>query len=207
MKSSKTSSNFENAYKILKEGHPIIFPTDTVYGLGALPNKKSIDEIYRLKHRDTNKKIIALVSSIDMIYKIAENVDEKIIKKFMPGPLTIIFKAKKNMYDIIGDTIGVRIPNNKIALELIDYVGGILMTTSANISGEPEVTNIEDISDKIISEVKYVIVDDNKLSGIPSTIVSYIDNKYTLIRKGEIPFEEIINLGGSVFERENDKCK
>lgn len=207
MKSSKTSSNFENAYKILKEGHPIIFPTDTVYGLGALPNKKSIDEIYRLKHRDANKKIIALVSSIDMIYKIAENVDEKIIKKFMPGPLTIIFKAKKNMYDIIGDTIGVRIPNNKIALELIDYVGGILMTTSANISGEPEVTNIEDISDKIISEVKYVIVDDNKLSGIPSTIVSYIDNKYTLIRKGEIPFEEIINLGGSVFERENDKCK
>lgn len=207
MKSSKCTTNFENAYKILKEGHPIIFPTDTVYGLGALPNKKSIDEIYRLKHRDANKKIIALVSSIDMIYKIAENVDEKIIKKFMPGPLTIIFKAKKNMYDIIGDTIGVRIPNSKIALELIDYVGGILMTTSANISGEPEVTNIEDISDKIISEVKYVIVDDNKLSGIPSTIVSYIDNKYTLIRKGEIPFEEIINLGGSVFERENDKCK
>lgn len=207
MKSSKTSSNFENAYKILKEGHPIIFPTDTVYGLGALPNKKSIEEIYRLKHRDANKKIIALVSSIDMIHKIAENVDDKIIKKFMPGPLTIIFKAKKNMYDIIGDTIGVRIPNHKMALELIDYVGGILMTTSANISGEPEVTNIEDISDTIISKVKCIIVDDNKLSGIPSTIVSYIDNKYTLIRKGEIPFEEIINLGGSVFERENDKCK
>ena len=202
MKSNK--ENLLLAKEILLGGRPIIFPTDTVYGIGAIPTKKAVDEIYRLKKRDKSKKIIALVSSIDKIYDIAEDIDENIINNFMPGALTVIFRAKPKMYDIVGETIGVRIPDSKLTLELIESVGGILMTSSANISGNPPAKTVSELSKDLVENVECILTSDQILTGIPSTIISYIDKKYTLIREGEIPFEKIINLGGYIFEGEND---
>lgn len=202
MKSNK--ENLLLAKEILLGGRPIIFPTDTVYGIGAIPTKRAVDEIYRLKKRDKSKKIIALVSSIDKIYDIAEDIDENIINNFMPGALTVIFRAKPKMYDIVGETIGVRIPDSKLTLELIESVGGILMTSSANISGNPPAKTVSELSKDLVENVECILTSDQILTGIPSTIISYIDKKYTLIREGEIPFEKIINLGGYIFEGEND---
>lgn len=202
MKSNK--ENLLLAKEILLGGRPIIFPTDTVYGIGAIPTKRAVDEIYRLKKRDKSKKIIALVSSIDKIYDIAEDIDENIINHFMPGALTVIFRAKPKMYDIVGETIGVRIPDSKLTLELIESVGGILMTSSANISGNPPAKTVSELSKDLVENVECILTSDQILTGIPSTIISYIDKKYTLIREGEIPFEKIINLGGYIFEGEND---
>lgn len=202
MKSNK--ENLLLAKEILLGGRPIIFPTDTVYGIGAIPTKKAVDEIYRLKKRDKSKKIIALVSSIDKIYDIAEDIDENVINHFMPGALTVIFRAKPKMYDIVGETIGVRIPDSKLTLELIESVGGILMTSSANISGNPPAKTVSELSKDLVENVECILTSDQILTGIPSTIISYIDKKYTLIREGEIPFEKIINLGGYIFEGEND---
>lgn len=202
MKSNK--ENLLLAKEILLGGRPIIFPTDTVYGIGAIPTKKAVDEIYRLKKRDKSKKIIALVSSIDKIYDIAEDIDENIINHFMPGALTVIFRAKPKMYDIVGETIGVRIPDSKLTLELIESVGGILMTSSANISGNPPAKTVSELSKDLVENVECILKSDQILTGIPSTIISYIDKKYALIREGEIPFEKIINLGGYIFEGEND---
>lgn len=198
MKSNK--ENLLLAKEILLGGRPIIFPTDTVYGIGAIPTKKAVDEIYRLKKRDKSKKIIALVSSIDKIYDIAEDIDENIINHFMPGALTVIFRAKPKMYDIVGETIGVRIPDSKLTLELIESVGGILMTSSANISGNPPAKTVSELSKDLVENVECILTSDQILTGIPSTIISYIDKKYALIREGEIPFEKIINLGGYIFE-------
>lgn len=202
MKSNK--ENLLLAKEILLGGRPIIFPTDTVYGIGAIPTKKAVDEIYRLKKRDKSKKIIALVSSIDKIYDIAEDIDENIINHFMPGALTVIFRAKPKIYDIVGETIGVRIPDSKLTLELIESVGGILMTSSANISGNPPAKTVSELSKDLVENVECLLTSDQILTGIPSTIISYIDKKYALIREGEIPFEKIINLGGYIFEGEND---
>lgn len=202
MKSNK--ENLLLAKEILLGGRPIIFPTDTVYGIGAIPTKKAVAEIYRLKKRDKSKKIIALVSSIDKIYDIAEDIDENIINHFMPGALTVIFRAKPKMYDIVGETIGVRIPDSKLTLELIESVGGILMTSSANISGNPPAKTVSELSKDLVENVECILTSDQILTGIPSTIISYIDKKYALIREGEIPFEKIINLGGYIFEGEND---
>jgi len=202
MKSNK--ENLLLAKEILLGGRPIIFPTDTVYGIGAIPTKKAVDEIYRLKKRDKSKKIIALVSSINKIYDIAEDIDENIINHFMPGALTVIFRAKPKMYDIVGETIGVRIPDSKLTLELIESVGGILMTSSANISGNPPAKTVSELSKDLVENVECILTSDQILTGIPSTIISYIDKKYALIREGEIPFEKIINLGGYIFEGEND---
>ena len=172
------------AIEILKKGGVVIFPTDTVYGIGALPKKKSVEKIYKIKHRDFSKKIIALVSDV-----------EKIINKFWPGELTIIFNANKNFtkkFDENLDTIGIRIPKNEITLELIKNAGGIILTTSANLSGEPATTDLKKINVEVLENVDFVIEEKGmKLTGMPSTIIKFDDGKIELLRKGNISLKEI----------------
>ncbi len=179
------------------DGNAIIFPTDTVYGLGCIPEKNAIDNIYSLKKRDKSKKIIALVSSVEKIKEITNEIDYTLVNKFMPGPLTIICKSNDKFAKLIGDTIGIRIPKNKIALKIIDKVGGIMMTTSANISGEKSPLCLKDISNELLEKITYALKSEENLSGIPSTIIMYLDGKYTLIREGQIKFEEILKIGGT----------
>ena len=182
------------AIEILKKGGVVIFPTDTVYGIGALPKKKSVEKIYKIKHRDFSKKIIALVSDVE---KIQEMIDEtpQNLNKFWPGELTIIFNANKNFtkkFDENLDTIGIRIPKNKIALELIKNAGGIILTTSANLSGEPATTDLKKINVEVLENVDFVIEEkEMKLTGMPSTIIKFDDGKIELLRKGNISLKEI----------------
>ena len=130
--------------KKIKNGGIVVFPTDTVYGIGAIPEKESLNKIYKIKHRDFSKKIIALISNNDVLKSIIDEREEdlskiqKILQFYWPGELTVIFKANKefiNKFDETMETIGVRIPKSKIALELIEKVGGVLLTSSANLSG------------------------------------------------------------------------
>ena len=128
----------------IKDGDIVIFPTETVYGIGAnCFNKNSVRKIYEIKKRPKEKAISLLVSDFKMIDEISENIsrEEKIImKNFFPGPLTIILKKSDKVPDIVTagkDTVGVRMPENEIALNLISKVGVPLATPSANISGKP----------------------------------------------------------------------
>lgn len=193
-------NKIEDGIKLLLEGRCIIVPTDTVYGLGAIPTKKAIEQLYLLKKRDKNKKILALVSDYNDFFKLTDDIDLNLIKHFLPGALSIVCKTKKEFVDLLGPTIGIRIPDNDLTRDIIRRVGGILMTTSANISGEPPVTNISNISDELLKNVPLIITTDKNLSGIPSTIVSYLDGKYSLIRQGQINFEEILKIGGETNE-------
>lgn len=193
-------NKIEDGIKLLLEGRCIIVPTDTVYGLGAIPTKKAIEQIYLLKKRDKNKKILALVSDYNDFFKLTDDIDLNLIKHFLPGALSIVCKTKKEFVDLLGPTVGIRIPDNDLTRDIIRRVGGILMTTSANISGEPPVTNISNISDELLKNVPLIITTDKNLSGIPSTIVSYLDGKYSLIRQGQINFEEILKIGGETNE-------
>ncbi|WP_311678326.1 L-threonylcarbamoyladenylate synthase [Sneathia vaginalis] len=193
-------NKIEDGIKLLLEGRCIIVPTDTVYGLGAIPTKKAIEQLYLLKKRDKNKKILALVSDYNDFFKLTDDIDLNLIKHFLPGALSIVCKTKKEFVDLLGPTVGIRIPNNDLTRDIIRRVGGILMTTSANISGEPPVTNISNISDELLKNVPLIITTDKNLSGIPSTIVSYLDGKYSLIRQGQINFEEILKIGGETNE-------
>ncbi|WP_156286236.1 L-threonylcarbamoyladenylate synthase [Oceanivirga salmonicida] len=186
-------------------GEAVIFPTDTVYGLGAIPKHDAIKNLYKIKNRDENKKIIALVSSVDKIKEITDEINYNVVSKFMPGPLTIVCKSNNKFKDLVGETIGIRIPNNKFALQLINSVGGILMTTSANISGEKSPVDFADIPTELLSKVCCYFKANQTLSGIPSTIVSYLNGKYTLLREGQIKFEDILKIGG--IDIENDKSK
>lgn len=193
-------NKIEDGIKLLLEGRCIIVPTDTVYGLGAIPTKKAIEQLYLLKKRDKNKKILALVSDYNDFFKLTDDIDLNLIKHFLPGALSIVCKTKKEFIDLLGPTVGIRIPDNDLTRDIIRRVGGILMTTSANISGEPPVTNISNISDELLKNVPLIITTDKNLSGIPSTIVSYLDGKYSLIRQGQINFEEILKIGGETNE-------
>lgn len=189
--------------KKIKNGGVVVFPTDTVYGIGAIPEKESLNKIYKIKHRDFSKKIIALISNNDVLKSIIDEREEdlskiqKILQFYWPGELTVIFKANKefiNKFDETMETIGVRIPKSKIALELIEKVGGVLLTSSANLSGGKTVINMEDIDIAIINEVDIIIESEENLTGIPSTIIKYEEGKISLLREGNIKFENILKL-------------
>ena len=189
--------------KKIKNGGIVIFPTDTVYGIGSIPLKSSLNKIYKIKHRDFSKKIIALISSNDILKNIVDESEEsllkiqKILQFYWPGELTIIFKANKNFtnkFDETMETIGVRIPQSKIALNLIEKVGGILLTSSANLSGEKSTIKLQEINKTICDQVDVIIEAREKLTGIPSTIIKYEEGKISLLREGNIKFENILKL-------------
>ena len=150
LKNNKDYTKLIEPAQIIKNGGLVIFPTETVYGIGANGlDKNAIKKIYEAKQRPLNKPISLLVSNIDMIESVAKDITDieyAIIKKFFPGPLTIILKKKEIIPDILtagSDTIGIRMPANDIALNLINYAGVPIATPSANISGKPSGTNLK----------------------------------------------------------------
>ena len=120
----------------------------------------------------------------------------KIFDECWPGELTVIFRANCDFtkkFDEKMKTIGIRIPKNKIALEIIEKSGGVVLTTSANISGESAVKRIEDLSKELIKNVDIIISNEkSELTGKPSTIVKFENGGLTLLREGNILFEEIV---------------
>lgn len=139
-------NQINRAVEVLKNGGVIIYPTDTVYGIGCdIYNTKAIERLIRIKKRDNNPMSIA-VSSIDMMKQIACVENEDILNKLLPGPFTFIFK-KKNVSELITnlDTVGVRIPDNEIVLDIIDRFSKPIITTSANLAGRPSPKSLKDL--------------------------------------------------------------
>ena len=197
-----TMTKIQNAVNILKKGGVAIFPTDTVYGIGTLPEKEYVEKIYKIKKRDFSKKIIALISDKKILSELIDETDENmkkienILEKYWPGELTVIFRANQNFtknFDKNMETIGIRIPKNKTALEIIKKSGGVLLTTSANISGENAVTKAKSLSKELLKNVNAVVPNENaELTGKPSTIVKYENGKLSLLREGNVSFTEIM---------------
>lgn len=183
----------DECINIIKKGGIIIFPTDTVYGIGCSAFcEDSIKKIFKIKNRNYNKPINVLCSSIEDVKKLALKLNtkqEKIINKYMPGACTLIVKKKTEISKILTanlDTVGVRIPNNNIALELITKSGVPMATTSANISGQNDSIQIKEILTEFKDKVD-VIIDGGKAKiGIPSTIVEIANNKINILRQGSL---------------------
>lgn len=189
--------------QIIKNGGIVVFPTETVYGIGTNGlNEEAISRLYEVKQRPTNKPISLLVSSIDMAEMVAKDITDmeyKLMEKFFPGPLTIILKKKNIVPDNLtnnSDTVGIRMPDNIIAKKLIEYANVPIATPSANISGKPSGTNIENIMEDFKDKVDYYIDGGQSKLGIGSTIVK-IENDYPLIlREGSISKEQIFECLG-----------
>lgn len=182
----------ENVVNVINNGGVVIFPTDTVYGVAANSlDENAIKKLFDLKGRNDNKPICVLTSTVDKIKKIAYVRDEeqKIIDKYMPGALTIILDKKENVSDILTSnlkTVGVRIPNNEIALRILDKLEYPLATTSANISGMEAAVKKEDLITEFDSKVDIIIdggITDLKVS---STIVKLENEEIKVLRQGTI---------------------
>lgn len=197
------------AANYIKEGKLVIFPTETVYGIGANGlDECAVKSIFVAKGRAQDNPLILHISDIEMIDDIACDLTEiqrRLIDIFFPGPLTIILKRKKCVPDVVTgglDTVGIRMPSNKIANSLIKYAGVPIAAPSANISGKPSGTNIEDIKKELGDKVSCIIDGGNTDIGLESTVITVIDNKVKILRPGKITIENFKEYG---FEVELDK--
>ena len=192
-----TFNDKEYLKNLLLSDKVIAFPTETVFGLGAISSsEKAFNNLVKVKNRTPDKPFTLMCSNVEQIKKFAvvDEVSAKLIKKFMPGSITLILKVLPNVpkYITLGtEFIGVRIPENKELIDLIDYVGEPLLVPSANKSGDaPALTHeqVKEIFDKEISAcVKGTV---NK--SVPSTIVKVDNGIISLLRNGPIKYEDIL---------------
>ncbi|MDE6242057.1 MAG: threonylcarbamoyl-AMP synthase [Anaeroplasmataceae bacterium] len=175
----------------------IIFPTDTVYGIGCpIFDIQNIHKIYDIKHRSLEKPLACLCYDLAQIEEIAE-VDERVkrmIMSFMPGALTLILKAKPIVTAKIGyKTIGVRIPDSHLALELLKE-NGPMLTTSVNESGEAPLSSYEEIVQVYGNLVDQIYPAEEKFSNISSTVIDCTEDSLRLLREGTISLKQINEL-------------
>ena len=175
----------------------IIFPTDTVYGIGTpIFDIEGIERIYEIKKRPKDKPLACLCANLDQINSIAYLNDKaiKLINAFLPGPLTLILKAKEEVEEKIGyKTIGVRIPNNEIALNILKE-NGPMLTTSVNESGHVPLNEYDDIKKEYDALVDKIYDTNTNSSNVSSTVLLINDNEFKILRLGEITLDEINSI-------------
>lgn len=175
----------------------IIFPTDTVYGIGcSIYDIYNIDKIYEIKKRDKSKPLACLCYDLEQIKSIAyvDDLATKLINKYLPGGLTLILKSKPEVLEKIGyETIGVRIPDCDIALNILKEFGPML-TTSVNDSGQTPINEYEEIFKKYSDLVDQIYPPFNNSSNVSSTVIKIVDGKIELLREGTIKYNDILNV-------------
>lgn len=188
------------AYEI-RLGKIAILPTSTIYGIctNAL-NEESVRKIYEIKRRNNEKPLIVLVNGIKMLNKITyrlNRLEEKLVNKFWPGPLTLVLKKKKCILNVVTggkDTVGVRWDGNYIINEIISNAKVPIVAPSANISGNCNADSIEKIETEIKEKVDY-IVNVGKLNDLKeSTLVQVQNDNLKILREGKIKKEELEQL-------------
>ena len=186
----------EKTFQVIKKGGIVVFPTDTVYGIGCNPyNANAVEKIYEVKSREKIKSLPVLAYSLDTVKKIArmDTFTEKIIKKYWPGPLTLILeltdkKLKKSLN--LDNKIAVRIPDSKCTLKLLEKCG-LLVGTSANISGSSPSTDPKECL-KNITNYDVFLNGGTITSKGESTIIEIENEQIKIIRKGVLKKEEIM---------------
>jgi len=185
----------KKTFQVIEKGGIVIFPTDTVYGIGCNPyNVNSVEKIYDIKSREKIKSLPVLAYSLDTVKKIA-NIDtftEKIINKYWPGPLTLILeltdkKLKKSLK--LDNKIAIRIPDSKCTLKLLKKCG-LLVGTSANISGNPSSTDPKECL-RNIKNYDIFLNGGTITSKGESTIIEIENEEIKIIRKGALKKEQI----------------
>lgn len=187
----------------LDSGGLVIFPTETVYGLGANAlSYDAVDKIFEAKNRASNNPLIVHLKNKEEITKYAtvtNDIEQKLIDSFMPGPFTLILQKK----DIIPsnvtcglDTVGIRIPIDEVAHNLLDILDYPIAAPSANISTKPSGTNVDDIFPEFNDKVSYIIDGGDSTIGLESTVCKVIDGIPTILRPGFITREDIEHVVG-----------
>lgn len=213
---NEINNKIKEAAEGIKNGELVVFPTETVYGIGANAlNKEAVNKIFKAKGREADNPLIVHISDIKMLDDLVKSIGEtekRLIKNFWPGPLTIILDRKeiipKNVTSNL-DTVAIRFPSNIIAQQLIKLSGFPIAAPSANISGKPSGTKIEDIIEELDGKVEYIIDSGLVDIGVESTVIRVINDEIHILRPGKITKEDIEKLGIKVkIEKQiMEECK
>ncbi|WP_420580907.1 L-threonylcarbamoyladenylate synthase [Reichenbachiella sp.] len=208
---AKIGTDISHAAALLKAGKLVAVPTDTVYGLAGHAQKtETLQEIFLVKKRPQDKPLIAQVDHLEKAASFVKNIpnDARILaEKYWPGALTLIFEANENVSPIMvsgGTTMGLRVPDHAMTLELLGQLDFPLAVTSANLSGHESPTTAEEVDEQIGDSIEYILDGGPSEIGLESTIVGFENKMPVIFRKGAISKEEILaTLNLNLSQKEN----
>ena len=189
-----TINDKKQVIDILKKGGIVAFPTDTVFGLGCIINKEAIAKIYEAKTRSFDKPLPMMCDGLRMIESVAEvSLDaKKIINKFVPGALTLIFNKKAHIEDYVTNgkqTIGIRVPDDEWILDLINKLNEPILVTSANLSDTGSLLKWEDVYKQLNGRIDAIVCAD--ATGQTSSTIIDVTDDVKLLRQGPITLDQI----------------
>jgi len=183
----------DEAARVLREGGLVVFPTDTVYGVGAAVDRPdAVARLYVAKGRPLDRPIPVLIADLDQLERLARDVNDAVLRlarRFWPGALTIVVPAQPWLpVEIVRDTgaVGLRMPDHPVALAIIRAAGGAVATTSANRSGEREACTVEEAVAALGETVDLYVDGGRTPGGIPSTVVALQDGEIRILRRGAL---------------------
>ncbi|MEP3387706.1 MAG: L-threonylcarbamoyladenylate synthase [Reichenbachiella sp.] len=208
---AKIGTDILHAAALLKAGKLVAVPTDTVYGLAGHAQKtESLQEIFHVKQRPQDKPLIAQVDHIDKAMGFVKNIPNNarmLAEKYWPGALTLIFEATNEVSPVMlsgGTTMGLRVPDHDMTLELLKQLDFPLAVTSANLSGHHSPTTAQEVNEQIGDHIEYILDGGPSTIGLESTIVGFENKMPVIFRKGAISEEEILaTLNLKLSKKEN----
>jgi len=196
-------NELDKAFAALDNGGVVVFPTDTLYGLGAdVFSLPALQRIFAIKGRPAELALPVLVAGLDQVESVAlpmSNQAQELAERFWPGPLTLVMRRSPELPDLVtggADTVAVRMPAHRIPLALARRLGRPITGTSANLSGQPDLLDLDSIENQLGNLVDYIIRSGPPPEGTGSTVVDITRNKPRLLREGAISLEEIMETAG-----------
>jgi L-threonylcarbamoyladenylate synthase len=203
MKTKVISANLPDAIThaldTLRDGGLVAFPTDTVYGLGALAfDSEAVESIYVAKDRPVEKAIPVLIGDITDLEKISDKVTDltrRLALRFWPGPLTLLVPKKPTLPESVSatSTVAVRVPDHSVARNLLQAAGPMAVT-SANISGQPSPATAEEVFAQLNGRIDLIVDGGRTPGGIPSTLVDCSEGEIKILRAGPITLDELLSV-------------
>jgi L-threonylcarbamoyladenylate synthase len=192
------SSEVARALKVLDGGGLVAFPTDTVYGVGALAfDGKAVESIYAAKDRPVEKAIPILIADLDDLSKVTASplppMAIKLASRFWPGPLTLVLPKVSSLPEAVSatDTVAIRVPDHEVARALL-RAAGPMAVTSANISGQASPSTAEEVFAQLGGRIPLIIDGGRTPGGVPSTLVDCTGEAPKILREGPIALEELL---------------
>ena len=192
------SNAITSALEILYSGGLVAFPTDTVYGVGALAfDGKAVESIYMAKERPAEKAIPVLIGDREDLSQVAEEIPlfaARLIARFWPGPLTVLVPKKASLPEVVSanPAVGVRVPDHEVARALL-RLSGPLAVTSANRSSQPSPTTAQEVLEQLGGRIALILDGGRTPGGIPSTLVDCTGTEIQVLREGPITKDQLLN--------------
>ena len=188
----------EEAAALLRRGGIVAYPTETFYGLGALAGcPEALARLAAGKLRPAGKPLPLIgadEAQVTAVASLEDPVARRLAARFWPGPLTLVLPAAGDLSPVItagGATVGIRIPGDAVARELARRAGGALVSTSANLAGEPPVTTPGELSPELLASIDGIADGRPTPGGLPSTVVAVAGGRARLVRAGAVPWQEV----------------